>query len=174
MNPSPLATLLANLRDSKFRDVAGARVSASIPLSEGLLNELVVATMPKNLPVREVTIRPEPGNRFSVRISPKMALLPQLTVQLEIEKQPQFPTHPQVVLRMATLGGLLGMASAAFPIATLLPPGVRLEGERLVVDLRELAHREGVVDLLDLVQDLQISTGAGHVIVQVHAEAGRT
>lgn len=173
MSASPLTTLLLNLRSDRFRDLAGARVSASIPVSERLLNEIVSATMPKNLPVRDVTVRPEPGNRFSVRIAPKAAFLPQLTVKLVIEKQPEFPTNPRVVLRMATMGGLLGMATAAFPIANLLPAGVRLEGERIVVDLGELAHREGVVDLLDLVKDLQITTEAGLVIVHVHAEAGQ-
>ena len=172
MNPSSLAAILGDLRDGRFRDLAGARVSAAIPVSERLLNEIVAATMPKNLPVREVTVRPEPGNRFAVRIAPKMALLPQLTLKLDIEKQPEFPTHPQLVFRMATMGGLLGMASAAFPIASLLPPGVSLEGERLVVDLRELARREGVVDLLDLVKSLQVTTEASRVIVHVQAEAG--
>src|SRR5688500_7588979 len=84
MSPSPLLSLLLDLRDAKFRDLAGARVSASIPISEPLLNSIVAATMPKNLPVREVSVRPEQSNRFSVRISPKAAFLPQLTVKLAI------------------------------------------------------------------------------------------
>jgi hypothetical protein len=167
MSASPLTTVLLNLRGAGFRDLAGARVSASIPISERLLNEIVSATMPKNLPVREVTVRPEPGNRFSVRIAPKAAFLPQLTVKLEIEKQPQFPTVPELVLRMATMGGLLGLAGAAFPIASMLPPGVRLDGDRIVVDLRELARREGVLDLLELVRELEMTTEEGRVRVFV-------
>ena len=167
MSLSPLTALLLNLRDAGFRDLAGTRISGSIPVSERLLNQLVAATMPKNLPVREVTVRPEPGNRFSVRISPRAAFLPQLTVKLEIEKQPQFPISPEIVLRMATMGGLLGLAGVAFPIASMLPPGVRLEGERIVVDLRELARREGVADLLELVRELDISTDEGRVRVFV-------
>ena len=170
MSTSPLAGLVAHLRDSKFRELAGARVSGSIPISERLLNEIVAVTMPKNLPVREVSVRPEQGNRFSVRIAPKAAFLPQLTVKLEIEKQPQFPTSPELVLRMATMGGLLGLAGAAFPIASMLPPGVRLEGNRIIVDLRALAHREGLVDLLDLVRELEITTDAGRV--QVFFDSG--
>jgi hypothetical protein len=167
MSLSPLTALLLNLRDAGFRDLAGTRISGSIPVSERLLNQLVAATMPKNLPVREVTVRPEPGNRFSLRISPRAAFLPQLTVKLEIEKQAQFPTSPEIVLRMATMGGLLGLAGAAFPIASMLPPGVRLEGERIVVDLRELARREGVADMLELVRELDISTDEGRVRVFV-------
>ena len=165
MSTSPLAGLLANLRDSKFREIAGARVSGSIPISERLLNEIVAATMPQNLPVREVSVRPEQGNRFSVRIAPKAAFLPQLTIKLDIEKQPQFPTSPELVLRMATMGGLLGLAGAAFPIASMLPPGVRLQGDRIIVDLRALAQREGVVDLVDLVRELEITTEPGRVLI---------
>jgi hypothetical protein len=167
MSPSPLLSLLLDLRDTKFRDLAGARVSASIPISEPLLNSIVAATMPKNLPVREVSVRPEQSNRFSVRISPKAAFLPQLTVKLDIEKQPQFPAAPELVLRMATMGGLLGLAGAAFPIAGMLPPGVRLQGDRIIVDLRALAHREGVVDLLELVRELEITTDEGRMRVFV-------
>jgi hypothetical protein len=171
MPPAPLTAVLEQLRDQRFREIAGAQITAFIPVSERLLNEFVVATMPPNLPVREVRVQPEPGNRFSVRIAPRAALLPQLTLKLEIENQPQFPTRPELVLRMATMGGLLGLASAAFPIANLLPPGVRLQGDRILVDLRELAHREGVVDLLDLVRELQITTEAGRVLVRLSAEA---
>jgi hypothetical protein len=172
MNSPALTTILMSLRDARFRDLAGARAGAFIPIPEGLLNAVVAATMPPNLPVRAVTVRPEAGNRFSVRIAPKAGFLPQLTLRLEIEKQPQFPSAPTLVLRMATMGGLLGLAGAAFPIAQMLPPGVRLDGERIVVDLRELAHREGVVDLLDLVKDLQITTEPGVVLVQVDAGVG--
>lgn len=171
MAPSDLTAILLNAREARFRDLAGTTINATVPVSERLLNEIVAATLPKNVPVRDVRVHPEPGNRFSVRIAPKAAFLPQLTLKLDIERQPQFPTQPELVLRMATMGGLLGFASAAFPIASMLPPGVRLEGERIVVDLRALAHREGVLDLLELVKDLQITTEAGRLIVRVSAEA---
>ena len=165
MNTSPLAAILVNLRDARFRDLSGARISASVPVSEQLLNEIVRATMPGNLPVREVVVHPEPMNRFSVRIVPKAAFLPPLTVKLQIEKQPEFPASPELVLRMATMGGLLGLAGAAFPIAGMLPPGVRLDGERIVVDLRAMAQREGVLDLLALVRELEITTEEGRVLI---------
>ena len=119
--------------------------------------------------MREAQVHPEPGNRFSVRVAPRAALLPSLTLKLAIERQPEFPGNPVLVLRMAKMGGLFGMASAALPIAGMLPPGVRLDGERILVDIRAMAAHRGFGDLLAHVKQLQVSTDAGRVLVQVDA-----
>ena len=70
---------------------------------------------------------------------------------------------------MATMGGLFGMAAAALPIAQMLPPGVRIDGEHIHVDLRTMAAQAGAAYVVDLVQDLRITTDEGRVVV--HAVA---
>jgi hypothetical protein len=71
------------------------------------------------------------------------------------------------VLRMVTLGGLFGLASGA--IAGMLPPGVRLAGERIEVDLREIAAQRGFADGFQYLTALQIHADEGRILVHVDA-----
>lgn len=169
MLPNGIAEIFQQLQADGFREVAGAKVSADIPIAERLLNEVVAASLPPNLPVREVSIRPEAGNQFSVRVTPRAGLLPPVTLKLEIEQQPDFPGSPVLTLRMKTMGGLFGFAAAALPIGKMLPPGVRLEGERILVDLHAMAARHGFGDLLQHVRQLRVTTEPGLVILQLNA-----
>lgn len=164
-----LIAILRSLQSTGFRDLAGARISSSIPVSERLINEVVAATLPPNAHVREAHVHPEAGDRFSVRIAPRVALLPSLTVRLQIERQPDLPSSPVLVLRMATLGGLFGMATAAFPIAQMLPPGVRLDGEHIHVDLRALAAQRGLADAFQYIRRLTVNTEEGRVVLHLDA-----
>jgi hypothetical protein len=160
--------ILRRLQTTGFRDLAGARITADVPVSERLINELIATSLPPDAPVRSVAIRPEAGNLFSVRIVPKAALIPAITLKLLVEGQPQLPESPVLVLRMATLGGLFGLASGA--IAGLLPPGVRLDGERILVDLRTIAAQRGGEQLFDYLSALQIRSDDGHI--RIHLDAG--
>lgn len=170
MPAPPLLEILRHLESTHFRDIAGTHVSAAIPVSERLLNELVTATMPRDLPIREVSVRPEAGNRFSVRLTPRVTMLPHVTLKLEVERQPDFPAAPVLVLRMATMPGLFGLAGAALPMDRLLPPGVRLDGERILVDLRAMAARQGLAAYLEYVRELRVTTEPGRLLL--HIEAG--
>ena len=168
-NPARLLELLRHLQATGFRDLAGTRITADVPVSEHLVND-VLASLPPDAPVRSVAIRPEAGDRFSVRIVPKAALIPAITLKLQIEAQPQLPDSAVLVLRMATLGGLFGLASGA--IAGLLPPGVGLDGERILVDLRAIAAQRGVAELFDYLGALRIRSEAGRILVHVDAGVG--
>lgn len=159
--------LLRRLQSSNFRDLAGARGTAVIPLSEQLINDLVAASLPASAPVRAVSVHPETDGRFSVRIVPKAALMPALTLKLLIDEQPRLPESAVLVLRLTTLGGLFGLASGA--IAGMLPAGITLDGERIRVDLRALAEARGVAGLLQHVSQLRITTDAGRITVHVDA-----
>ena len=117
--------------------------------------------------MREVRVHPASGDAFSVRVAPRASLLPSITVRLEIDRQPELPASPVLVLRMATMGGLFGLASAAFPIAGMLPPGVRLDGDRILVDLRAIAADRGAADLLEYVTGLQLHTEEGRAVLHV-------
>ena len=160
-----LVELLQRLRTSRFRDLAGAHVTASVPVSETILNELIAATLPPNAPVRSASIRPETDNHFSVRIAPKAALMPSITLKLVIEEQPQLPASGVLVLRMVTLGGLFGLASGA--IGGFLPRGVQLQGERILVDLRTLAAERGFSEAFDYLTSLRIQTIDGRLLLHV-------
>jgi hypothetical protein len=159
--------LLHRLRVDRFRDLAGSRLTTSIPVSEKLVNELIAASLPPNAPVRSVAIRPEAADRFSVRIVPRAALIPAMTLQLAIERQPHFPGQAVLTMRMVTLGGLFGLASAV--IAGFLPPAVRLDADRIHVDLRALAAARGGSELFEYVTSLQIHSDGGRFIVNVDA-----
>lgn len=162
-----LNEILRHLTTTRFRDLAGTRINTVVPLSEAFVNELVTSTLPASAPVRSLTIQPEAGDHFSVRIVAKAALIPPITLKLAIEQQPRVPGSAVLTLKMVTLGGLFGLASGA--IAGFLPPAVRLEGERIFVDLRELAARRGASEAFDYLTNLQIHTDAGRVVLHVDA-----
>ena len=164
-----LLSILRHLQSTGFRDLAGADVTASVPISERLLNEFVAAALANNRHLREAHVHPETGNRFAVRVAPRAAMLPSLTIKLEIERQPELPQSPELVLRMATMGGLFGMATAALPIAQMLPAGVRLDGEHIHIDLRTLAAQAGAGDALAFLKQLRITTEDGRVILHLRA-----
>jgi len=155
------------LRASRFRDLAGARASASVPVAEPLLNTFIAASLPPNAPVRTVTVHPEAADRLAVRIVAKAALIPAITLKLAIESQPRLPDSPVLVLRMVTLGGLFGLASGA--IAGMLPPGVRFDGERILVDLAALASQRGHGEVFDYLKRLEVHTEQGRLVLQVDA-----
>ena len=160
-----LAGLLQHLRNTHFQDLGGTRVSAAVPISERLINEAVAAQIKPGLPVRQVAVTPLAGDAFSVRILPRAALLPSLTVRVEIIAQPQMPASPVLVLRMATMSGLFAFAGGAFSLERLLPPGVRLDGDRILVDLAALARQNGAADLLEHLASIKVNTQPGKVVV---------
>lgn len=165
-----LPEVLRHLRSSGFRDIAGSRFAATVPLSESLVNQIIASSLPPNAPVRSVVLQAASGDHLSVRVSPKAALMPSLTLKLAIDEQPQLPGSAVLVLRMATLSGLFGLASGA--IAGMLPPGVRLDGERILVDLRTMAHDRGAGDLMDYLTRLEVRAEQGRIVLHVEAAVG--
>jgi hypothetical protein len=162
-----LSRTLDRLRSSRFAELQGARLSATIPLPERLLNEIIAAVLPPAAPVRDVSVRPQPGNRLAVRARlAKVDFLPPFTVTLEIERQPQLPDGP-LVLRMLSLPGLIALAGSGLSAAASLPPGIRLDKDRLVIDLRTLLEQRGYGDVVPLVNTLRVTTEEGRVLLNV-------
>jgi hypothetical protein len=165
--PDPrLLRILEQLRASKFAEVKGARVAATIPVPERLLNEIVTAALPQSAPVREVSVHPKAANRLAVRAKlARLDFLPPFTLTLEIERQPQLPETP-LVLRVLSFPGLMPIAGAALSMASSLPPGLRLDGDRLLIDVRVVLERNGLGEVLPYLEDLRVTTDEGVVVVQ--------
>ena len=162
---SRLVNTLERLRAAKFADLRGTHVTATIPIATPLLNELIAAALPRNAPVRDVSVQPQTGNRITVRARlGKAEFLPPFTINLAIERQPQLPAEP-LVLRLLSLPGLMALAGSAFSSSASLPPGIRLDGDRVLVDVRVLLARAGFEDLLPLIQTIIVTTDEGRLIL---------
>jgi hypothetical protein len=163
--------LLAQLQSSAFRDVAGSRISARIPVSRSLVNELVAQALAgRTTLVRRVDIQPREGDRLDAIVRVSLPLVPPLNVAIAIERQPQFSASPVLVLRWSLFGGLGALASRLFGAGDRLPPGIRLDGDRLELDIPVLADRSPVASMLSWVKTLELHTAADQLILVVDLE----
>jgi hypothetical protein len=166
-----IVRILDRLRTSRFAELRGGRASLSIPVPERLLNELLAAALPPDARVRDVSLHPKADNRLALRAKLAHAdFLPPLTLTLEIERQPEFPDSP-LVLRILSLPGLIALAGAAVSLTSVLPPGVRMENQRIFVDLRVLLQRYGQDQLAAMIETLRITTEEGVLTVDLDLRA---
>jgi hypothetical protein len=155
-----LLAILEQLRASRFAGIQGTRAALSIPISERLLNELVPAMMPASAPVRDLQIRPQADNRLAVRArASRLEFLPPVTISLQIEQQPRLPDTP-LVIRILSLPGLLSIASSLLSPSSL-PPGIRLDRDRVLVDVRQLLELKGFGEVVPLIERLHVASEEG-------------
>ena len=168
--PNRLWHLLDRQRTSNFSGLSGSDVRAAIRISTSLLNEALAVYVSSSSAIRELTVHPRAGNRFDVHLKLDKALVPPLNVTVAIERQPELPVDPTLVLHLTGIGGLMRFVTPAITsFASGLPPGIRLEGDRVFVDLREVLRAYGEAELLALAEEMAVGTDEGHVIVVARA-----
>jgi len=166
--------LLQRQQRDGFPDLSGAEIVATIPISERLINEAVAAMIPPGGKVRTVRATVEERNYVTaeIRLSGP-SFLPPIPIGFAIEDQPQLPDRPTLGLRLVKASGLVAMAASLFPsVASLLPPGVALDGDRIRIDIRRLLADRNLEGWLDYVTDLRVTTRAGVVVLDVRARIG--
>jgi hypothetical protein len=161
-----LEALIDRQQASGFRGLAGSEVYATIKLTTDLLNEAIAALTPAASAVRKLTVQPRAGNAIDVRIEMSQAFVPAISVTVVIDRQPTLPDDPVLVLRLT--GGMVRFVAPAIANFTVLPPGVRLEGERLFIDLRAPLRQLGQESLLGFAQEIEVATIEGGVVVLFH------
>ena len=150
-----------------FADVHGAHAAITLPISERLLNELIAETIPRSAPVTDLRVTPEAGDRFTVRFRVgSSTFLPHVKVVLAIERQPDLPASPIVVLRLETTG-LMMLAGPVLRLLNALPAGIAVNDDRIHVDLRALAESRGLAGYLDYLDQLRVNTVSGAVVLTV-------
>jgi hypothetical protein len=166
-----VSELLARLQSTSFADLAGARVSARVPVSRALVNQLVArALQQRAAPVKQIDIRPLEGDRLDAVVTLTLPLVPPLKIGVVIERQPQFPASPVLVLRWSLLGGLGAILSKFLGPHQKMPPGVRLDGDRVLVDLQAAAAGTPAAQLVGYVRGLEVHTAADRLIFDADLE----
>ena len=168
-----LSEQFLRLTGIELHELAGSAVGGEIPVSTDVVNRLIARRMATvQGPIAGVRVEAHEGQRMTVTLSLRgRSLIPAVTIAAEIEQQPQFP-HPAVLgLRwsMPALGPLARFASPALAYFKALPRGIRLEGDRLGVDLGELLRAQGLGELLGYVTRLRIETRDGGFLVRFEA-----
>ena len=169
-----VSRLLAQLQASEFQDLAGSHLSARVPVSGALLNQIVADVLQTtSAPVRSVRLRPLAGERFEAVVTTTLPFVPALTVRIGIEQQARLPDTPYIVLRWSLFGGL-GAFAARFvgALEQKLPPGIRLDGDRIFVDVAAMVRRfapVGPIDPMRFLTLFEIHTADDRAIVDVEA-----
>jgi hypothetical protein len=163
--------LLNDLRHRGFADLSGSRAAVDLAIPEALINRAVAdALAGSEGRLRGVTITIHPEYRFNLDLQLARSFVPSIAVEAVIDRQPEFPASPEMVFRWRTvLPGLAALAGSAASFFKTLPPGVRMAGDNLFLDVRPLLERAGAADLLPLLSELRFSTRA-HVL-DVHLVA---
>jgi hypothetical protein len=162
-------TLLREQQGSGFADLAGAEGSVVLPVSDRLLTSVIASRIPAGAPVSNVQVAAAANDQFAVRIklvSP--AFLPPFTLRFAIDRQPQMPASPILTLAIVTqgIGTFAGPLVRAF---AGLPAWVRIDHDRVHVDLRQLAQQYGVAEHLRVLTDVRLTTVPGRFIVTARA-----
>jgi hypothetical protein len=158
--------LFAEQESSGFADLAGSEGQGAVRLSERLLNAIVAGQMRGSGAIREVQVSPLAGNRLALRLFlARPSFLPPIPVEVTIDRQPSLPGDPVLALTLSGMGGLLRFAGPAAGFLNVVPPGVRMEGDRVFVDIRAALARYGLTSVLDYLQDVRVTTEAGRLVV---------
>ena len=161
-------TLLRELQSDRFSDLAGSHASLTLRVSDRRVSREVARHVPPHIPIRELDIVAHADDIVAVRFRlTKPAFLPPIQLRLAIERQPELPASPQLVLALVSQG-VAGLAAMALKFADVLPPGVRFVDGRFIVDLATIFARQEAADVLTYFTKLTIKTEEGRFIIDVN------
>ena len=149
-------------------EIAGSVFAGEVPLPNALVNRLIARRLAAaQSPIAGVRVEAHDGNRLTIVLSMRGSLIPDVTIEAQIEEQPHFPA-PAVLWLRWTLPAMRALSFFAAPALTYfkkLPPGVRVEGDRIAVDFAELLRSRGLGELIDYVTRVNVTTREGAIIV---------
>jgi hypothetical protein len=153
-----------------FPDLAGTRLSLSIPVSDRLITRVIAENLPASSRLRHLEIRAENANRLRVVVQlARPAFMPTLTIPLDIERQPSLPGSPVLSFRVASSPAVMAFAGSALRFLDRLPAGIVMDGNRVEVDLRLLAARYGAADAFEYLESIELTSEQGRVILSLRA-----
>jgi hypothetical protein len=162
-------TIIDTERADGFRNLAGTRLEATLPVTQHLVDiEIAHAGSRRNLHGLQVTLRA--GNEIGVEVvKPVFGFNARLALVFRIAGPVDVASDPRVYLLVnpsLTWTAVSRLATAA----GLAPAGVSIGRDGVAVDLRALAARAGLDDLLSLARTLELEGRAGVLIVRIAIE----
>jgi hypothetical protein len=155
-------------------DLAGADVRVRIPLREGVVNsflrEMVVAG---NDSLSELRLTIASGSRLDVLVvSPKIPFVGRVTIPCLLD--PVLIVSPSPMIRVQIVReGLAGFMAPLLPMAArFMPPGVRLNGGIVTIDLGPPLAARGLSWIIPFIKDGTFETEASLLWLTLHLHIG--
>lgn len=162
-----LRDILDELRASQFSDIEGAEAAIVLPVSDQLVSRLIAQRLPRDAPIHEFELRADGDDVLSVSFRLRQpAFLPPFRIRLRIEHQPELPRSPVLVFRLLSQG-LAALAGPAARLFAVLPPGVELDRDRVIVRLEELQLHPSWREVLSHLSVLEVHTVPRRLVLTV-------
>ena len=169
----PLETLLQTFGVT-VSDLSGAALSGEIPLTDAVVNRFIAAQLARRTaPIASVEVSAQDGDAFGAVVVANARFVPPIRILAHVERQPELPHDPVLWLRWS-LPGMNALAMFAAPALSFfkaLPAGVRMDGERIGIDVREILVSRGIGELAGYLRGLRVHTRPGRFIVQFDAKS---
>jgi hypothetical protein len=149
--------IFQNLIDNNFSDLKGLTVDASIPVPQGLINEIVESALRGNKNIDSCRVSIHEQNRVSVDL--KTILIPwPLNLKLRLDKSVDLKGSPKIRASLEN-NLLLGTLGSFFKG---LQKWITISANQVVIDVGALL-RPQEQKYLELIKSAEITTGVGKV-----------
>jgi hypothetical protein len=147
---------------------AGATTTGEVPLPDEFVNGLIAERLAGHAQIAALQVQAQEGDVVAVQFVPRARLLPPVRILARVERQPEFPENPRLILRwtMPAAGPLAMFAAPVLSYFKALPPGIRMNGDRLVVDVAESLRSRGFDEVLGFVRRLTVHTRPREFLVR--------
>ena len=168
-----LAELFRDRTGLDLREIAGTTLAGEIPIGDALINRMLAQKFAQHAQIGSLRIQAQPNDSVAIHVVPRARLMPPLNISAVIEGQPQFPDNPTLRLRwsMPAAGPLALFAAPMLAYFKAMPQGIRMDGDRVAVDLRELLRARGLDDVIAFVKTLEVHTRPGGFVLRFEAAA---
>ena len=152
-------------------EIAGSTVAGEIPIGDALVNRMLAQKLAQHAQIGSLRVQAQPNDSVAIQVVPRARLMPPMNITARIERQPEFPDHPMLLLRwsMPAAGPLALFAAPMLSYFKAMPPGIRMDGDRVAVDLRELLRARGLDDVIAFVRKLEVHTRPGGFVLRFEA-----
>lgn len=157
-------------------DIPGASLAGEIPISDAVVNRLIADRLRDHPQVASVRLQAQDADIVDVHVTPRARLLPPLKIAARIERQPEFPDQPVLLLQwtMPGIGPLAMLAAPALAFFKALPRGIKADGDRVAIDVREMLESRGLGEVMGLIRQAAIHTRPGGFVLHVELKTPKT
>lgn len=163
-----IAALLRQQTGLELQEFAGATLTAEIPFSDDLVNRQIAERLVDHPHLVSVVVQAQEGDLLDIQVTPRKRFIPPVRVVARIDRQPEMPKYPIVLLRwsMPSAGALAMFAAPVIGYFKAMPAGITMDRDLIAVDLQELARARGLDALLAFVRRIEVHTRQGGFVAR--------